>query len=170
MPPIEAALGREGARALWDSMRWAAGEIRALPGRHGFDIDYRAGSLWAAVRPRRVALLHEARDEAAQRWGYDALRVIPRDEMSEWIGSARYLAALHACQRFHSSSDRRFGAHSLTSSNPEDAPPMVVSSDALAFLPGSLVHVESHASTAVRRGNMAVIGTAVAFYGGLALN
>src|SRR6516164_5907825 len=62
MQPLEDSLGRARARELWDSMRWAAGEIRDLPVRHGFDIDYRPGSLWAAVRPRRVALLQRARD------------------------------------------------------------------------------------------------------------
>ncbi|MGK8207218.1 NAD(P)/FAD-dependent oxidoreductase [Burkholderia cenocepacia] len=101
MPAIEAAVGRDGARALWDSMRWAAAEVRELPQRHGFDIDYRPGSLWAAVRPRRVALLAQARDEAAERWGYDRLRVIGRDEMPEWIGSPRYLAALYDPEAGH---------------------------------------------------------------------
>ncbi|WP_126284518.1 NAD(P)/FAD-dependent oxidoreductase [Burkholderia stagnalis] len=101
MPPIEAALGRDGARALWDSMRWAAAEVRELPARHGFDIDYRPGSLWAAVRPRRVAMLTQARDEAAEHWGYDRLRVIPRAEMPEWIGSTRYVAALYDPEAGH---------------------------------------------------------------------
>ncbi|KVS40731.1 NAD(P)/FAD-dependent oxidoreductase [Burkholderia ubonensis] len=101
MPPLEEALGRDGARALWDSMRWAAAEVRDLPARHGFDIDYRPGSLWAAVRPRRVAMLAQARDEAAERWGYDRLRVIPHAEMPEWIGSARYLAALYDPEAGH---------------------------------------------------------------------
>ena len=88
-------------RLLWDSMRWAAAEVRELPVRHGFDIDYRPGSLWAAVRPRRVAMLEQARDEAAERWGYDRLRVIGRDEMPEWIGGTRYLAALHDPEAGH---------------------------------------------------------------------
>ncbi|WP_179402171.1 NAD(P)/FAD-dependent oxidoreductase [Burkholderia guangdongensis] len=101
MPPLENSLGRARARELWDSMRWAAAEVRELPVRHGFDIDYRPGSLWAAVRPRRVALLEQARDEAAERWGYDRLRVIPRDEMPEWIGSPRYLAALYDPEAGH---------------------------------------------------------------------
>ena len=82
-------------------MRWAAAEVRELPVRHGFDIDYRPGSLWAAVRPRRVAMLEQARDEAAERWGYDRLRVIGRDEMPEWIGGTRYLAALHDPEAGH---------------------------------------------------------------------
>jgi glycine/D-amino acid oxidase-like deaminating enzyme len=101
MQPLEASLGRARARELWDSMRWAAGEIRDLPVRHGFDIDYRPGSLWAAVRRRRVALLERARDEAAEHWGYDRLRVIAHDEMSEWIGSPRYLGALYDPEAGH---------------------------------------------------------------------
>src|SRR5476649_2496976 len=56
MPPLEAALGYERARRLWDGMRWAAQELRELSGRHGFDCDYRAGHLWTSVMPRRVCL------------------------------------------------------------------------------------------------------------------
>ncbi|OAJ54417.1 NAD(P)/FAD-dependent oxidoreductase [Paraburkholderia ginsengiterrae] len=101
MPPLEAALGLERARQLWDSMRWAAREIRELPQRHGFDIDYRPGSLWAAVLPRRVALLQEAQREAVEKWGYDLMRFIPREEMPHWIGSERYQAALYDPEAGH---------------------------------------------------------------------
>jgi len=101
MPPLEAALGVERARQLWDSMRWAAREIRELPQRHGFDIDYRPGSLWAAVLPRRIALLQEAQREAVEKWGYDQMRFIPRAEMPEWIGSERYQAALYDPEAGH---------------------------------------------------------------------
>ncbi|RAR48650.1 gamma-glutamylputrescine oxidase [Paraburkholderia unamae] len=101
MPPFERALGVAGARALWDSMRWAAGEVRELPGRHGFDIDYRPGSLWAAVKAARVGMLEAARDEAAHKWGYDRLRFIPEAEMPEWIGSRRYRAALYDPEAGH---------------------------------------------------------------------
>jgi gamma-glutamylputrescine oxidase len=101
MPPLEQALGVEGARELWDSMRWAAAEVRELPARHGFDIDYRPGSLWAAVRRSRVGMLEAARDEAAHTWGYDSLRFIPEAEMPEWIGSERYRAALYDPEAGH---------------------------------------------------------------------
>ncbi|MFD1561189.1 NAD(P)/FAD-dependent oxidoreductase [Paraburkholderia silviterrae] len=101
MPPIEQSLGRQGARELWESMRWAAREVRELPGRHGFDADYRPGSLWTAVKRNRIALLEEARDEAARKWGYDALRVIHEHEMPEWVGSPRYLAALYDPEAGH---------------------------------------------------------------------
>ena len=69
MPPLEAALGQEGALRLWQLVRWAAGEIQALPQRHGFDIDYRAGHLWTSVLARRVSHLHEWQEQAAQKWG-----------------------------------------------------------------------------------------------------
>ncbi|WP_437879652.1 NAD(P)/FAD-dependent oxidoreductase [Pseudomonas sp. LRF_L74] len=95
MPPFEKALGLEGARALWASMRWAAEELRELPARHGFEVDYRSGSLWTAVLPRRVKLLGEAQGEAARKWGYDLLRLIDKHELPEWIDSPRYQAALY---------------------------------------------------------------------------
>jgi gamma-glutamylputrescine oxidase len=95
LPPLEKALGLERSRRLWDSMCWAAQEMRELPQRHGFDIDYRLGSLWTAVLPRRVKLLEEARQEAASKFGYDCLRLVGRDELPEWIDSPRYQAALY---------------------------------------------------------------------------
>ncbi|WP_321782181.1 FAD-binding oxidoreductase [Paraburkholderia sp. J94] len=101
MGPLEQAIGVEGARELWDSMRWAAREVRELPARHGFDIDYRPGSLWTAVKRGRVGLLEEARDEAARKWGYDALRVIHEAEMPGWVGSRRYRAALYDPEAGH---------------------------------------------------------------------
>jgi glycine/D-amino acid oxidase-like deaminating enzyme len=101
MQPLENALGLAGARQLWDSMRWAAREIREIPERHGFDIDYRAGSLWTAVKPRRGALLQQALEEATEKWGYDRLRLIPRAEMPEWIASERYCAALYDPEAGH---------------------------------------------------------------------
>ena len=94
MPPLEKALGLERARRLWDGMRWAADEIRALPQRHGFDCDYRAGHLWTSVMPRRVALLHEWQEHAAHKWGHDQLQFIPRDQLGDWVASERYQAGL----------------------------------------------------------------------------
>ena len=94
MDPLEAALGYQDARHLWDLMRWAAAEVKALPGRHGFDCDYRAGHLWTAVLPRRIKLLHEWQQHAAQKWGYERLQFIERAALPDWVGSDRYLAGL----------------------------------------------------------------------------
>lgn len=94
MPPLEAALGYERARRLWDGMRWAAQELRALPERHGFDCDYRAGHLWKSVLPRRVSLLTEWQHEASHKWGHDGLQFIPREQLPQWVASERYQAGL----------------------------------------------------------------------------
>jgi len=91
MAPLEKSLGVERTRVLWETMRWAAQEIRELPTRHGFEMDYRPGSLWSAVMPRRVRLLQEAQEEMAQKYGYDALRLIDKQELPDWIGSGRSL-------------------------------------------------------------------------------
>ncbi|WPC04989.1 FAD-binding oxidoreductase [Pseudomonas benzenivorans] len=101
MAPLERALGQERGRRLWDSMRWAAAELRELPQRHGFAIDYRQGSLWAAVQQRRVGQLEQARIEAEEKWGYHDLRLIAREELSEWIASPRYRAALYDPEAGH---------------------------------------------------------------------
>jgi gamma-glutamylputrescine oxidase len=101
MGPLERSLGVERTRQLWESMCWAAAEVRELPARHGFEVDYRPGSLWTAVKSSRVAMLQEARDEAVHKWGYDKLRFIPEAEMPEWVGSPRYRAALYDPEAGH---------------------------------------------------------------------
>ncbi|WPN49253.1 MULTISPECIES: NAD(P)/FAD-dependent oxidoreductase [unclassified Pseudomonas] len=94
MPPLEAALGYERARRLWDGMRWAARELRDLPGRHGFDCDYRPGHLWTSVMPRRVSLLTEWQHEASHKWGHDGLQFVERRDLPKWVASERYQAGL----------------------------------------------------------------------------
>ncbi len=95
MPPLEAALGHERARRLWDGMRWAAKEVRELPGRHGFDCDYRPGHLWTSVMPRRVGLLTEWQHEASHKWGMTVCSFIERAQLPEWVASERYQAGLY---------------------------------------------------------------------------
>ncbi len=101
MPPLEKALGTERARQLWDSMVWAAEEMRDLPQRHGFDIDYRTGAIYTAVLPRRVRLLQENLEEAAEKYGYQQLSFIPKQDLPQWIASPRYLGALHDAGAAH---------------------------------------------------------------------
>ncbi len=94
MDPLEQALGRDDARQLWDLMRWAAAEVKALPARHGFDCDYRPGHLWTSVLPRRVALLREWQRHAAEKWGYERLQLVEKNALPDWVASERYQAGL----------------------------------------------------------------------------
>jgi hypothetical protein len=92
MPPLEQALASNAPNG-GPACAGPPDEMRELPQRHGFDIDYRPGSLWTAVLPRRVKMLEEALHDAEHKWGYDALRLIGRDELPQWIDSPRYQAA-----------------------------------------------------------------------------
>jgi len=94
MDPIEKALGHDDAKVLWKLMRWAAAEIKELPLRNGFDCDYREGHLWTSVLPRRVSLLKEWQEHAAQKWGYGNLQFVDKKELPKWVGSERYQAGL----------------------------------------------------------------------------
>ncbi len=52
--------------------------------------------------PRRVKMLEEALHDAEHKWGYDALRLIGRDELPQRIGSSpRYRAALYDAKGAH---------------------------------------------------------------------
>lgn len=101
MAPLQKTLGTERTRRLWDSMVWAAAELRELPQRHGFDCDYRPGHLWTAVLPRRVDMLREWQEEAALRWGHDQLQFVERAQITDWVASERYCAGLYDPQAGH---------------------------------------------------------------------
>ena len=101
MPPIEQALGFNDAKQLWNLMRWAASELKALPQRHNFECDYQAGHVWTAVLPRRVAGLLEWQEQAAHKWDYDRLAFINKAELPNWVGSERYQAGLFDPEAAH---------------------------------------------------------------------
>lgn len=94
MPPFEAALGRDGAKQVWQLVQQAATEIRERIARHQIACDLTQGHLWTAVQPRRVKLLTDWQQEAAHKWGYEELQFIPKSELPQHIASARYQAAL----------------------------------------------------------------------------
>ena len=101
MPPFEAALGQEGAKQVWTLTQQAAAEIRQRIARHHIDCDYRQGHLWTSVLQRRVHLLTDWQEEASRKWGYDALRLVPKAELPAFIDSARYQAGLLDSQGGH---------------------------------------------------------------------
>lgn len=94
MPPLEAALGLQGARTVWQMVREAAQEIRDLVHDHQIDCDLRNGHLWTSVLERRIGLLHEWQQEAAHKWGYDELQFVGKADLAQHIDSPRYQAGL----------------------------------------------------------------------------
>jgi len=94
MDPIEQALGRDDAKALWKLMRWAAAEIKELPARHGFECDYHEGHLWTSILPRRVKQLRDWQGHAVKKWGYENLQFVEKHDMQSWVATDRYQAGL----------------------------------------------------------------------------
>jgi gamma-glutamylputrescine oxidase len=95
MPPLEAQLGREGAREIWNLMLASATEIRQRIAQYDIDCDWCDGHLRTSILPRRERSLREWQHEAAEKWGYDALRFIPKNELPDWLDSNRYCAGLY---------------------------------------------------------------------------
>ncbi|WP_293760266.1 FAD-binding oxidoreductase [uncultured Aquitalea sp.] len=94
MGPIEAALGRDGAREVWDLLRWAGGEIRHKIQRHAIDCELADGFLWTSILWQRIKLLCDWQEEAARHYGYDKLQFLTRRELPDHVGSERYVAGL----------------------------------------------------------------------------
>lgn len=101
MAPFEAALGHEGARQIWQLTVDAAADIRRRIATHRIDCDLVDGHLWTSVLPRRVKLLSDWQEEAARKWGYQALQFIDKAILPQHVGSARYQAALRDANGGH---------------------------------------------------------------------
>jgi glycine/D-amino acid oxidase-like deaminating enzyme len=94
MEPIEATLGHDRARRLWDHTRAAAADIRELIRRYAIDCEQRDGYLEVAVQQRRVPGMREGIEESARDWGYGKLQFIDRAALRSRVDSARYLAGV----------------------------------------------------------------------------
>ncbi|WP_018150154.1 NAD(P)/FAD-dependent oxidoreductase [Leeia oryzae] len=95
MPPIEAQLGTERARLIWDLLRDSAQEIRRKISQHQIDCELAEGHLWTSVLWQRIKILADWQEEAAHKWGYEHLEMINRKDLPGYVGSDRYVAALY---------------------------------------------------------------------------
>ncbi|PXX48816.1 NAD(P)/FAD-dependent oxidoreductase [Aquitalea magnusonii] len=94
MPPIEAALGLETAREIWQLLRGAAADIRHKISHHHIDCELAEGHLWTSVLWQRIRLLSEWQEHAARHYDYQALQFVPRKDLPQHVGSERYVAGL----------------------------------------------------------------------------
>ena len=87
---LEASLGQDKARALWDLAEESKSLAKSVIARHGIACDLRPGILEAMHRPRFEA---EAREEVAllnDRYAYPHVRFVGQDEIRAMIGSEGY--------------------------------------------------------------------------------
>ena len=91
---IEAQLGLDDARRVWDMSIEALDLLRERIARHAIDCDWRDGFLGVATKASKGAELAEWADRIEQVYRYPLTRVPPKD-IARWIASPRYHSAIH---------------------------------------------------------------------------
>jgi gamma-glutamylputrescine oxidase len=93
-------LGAADARHLWDWSVEGLDLARRLIERHAIDCDWRPGHLQLALKPRHEDEIRAELEQHA-RYGYDATRFVPREEVRSLVDSPRYVAGLHDARAGH---------------------------------------------------------------------
>jgi len=89
-PWLERTLGDDMARALWDAARAARDHLDTLIALAPDACDYRPGLIHADHRPGQVAATHAHVAMMRDRYGYDSLTTMARDEMRATVASEDY--------------------------------------------------------------------------------
>ena len=91
---LEARFGGARAHLLWDLAEEAKATVKSRIARHGIACDLRAGVLDAAHKPAHAEDLQREAEHLAQHYAYPHLRYLPRDEMRQMLGTARYFGGV----------------------------------------------------------------------------
>lgn len=87
---LEALVGHDPARQLWDLSLESVALVRDLIARHDLDCGWSDGIIEADHKPRFVADSHAYAEKLATEYGYDKIRPLTRDEIRSEIGSDAY--------------------------------------------------------------------------------
>ncbi len=87
---LEAKVGREHARALWELGVEAVQTVRDLVHRHQIDCDLREGSLHVSHRAGDSDKYRHDVDHLQRHYGHDAIRFVDREEVRQLVGSPNY--------------------------------------------------------------------------------
>jgi len=87
---LEALVGLEEARRLWDLAEEAKATVRERVARHAIACDFKAGNLLCAYKPGEAEGLARAAERLREVYGYDQCRAVSKAEMAEMLGTARY--------------------------------------------------------------------------------
>ena len=91
---IEAQLGLEDSRRVWDMSIEALDILRERIAKHAIACDWRDGFLGVATNARKGAQLAAWADEIEGKYRYPLTRIAPQ-EMPKWVASGRYHSAIH---------------------------------------------------------------------------
>jgi gamma-glutamylputrescine oxidase len=97
---IEAQLGADAARRVWDMSIEALDLLRERIRRHAIDCDWRDGVLSLATSARKGQALRRWADRIVSRYGYALHRIDPA-EIGRWIASPRFHSGVFDARSGH---------------------------------------------------------------------
>jgi gamma-glutamylputrescine oxidase len=91
---LEAMVGAEHARRLWELAEAAKALVRDRISRHAIACDLKPGVMTVAHKPSLTAALHAQAEHLARGYGYDQLTPLSPAEVRERLGSRRYFGGV----------------------------------------------------------------------------
>ncbi len=91
---LEAAFGEARAQTLWRLGEEAKAAVKQRIGRHGIACDLKPGVLTVAHKPADAPYLARVAERLRTHYGYAQARAVPREEVAEMLGTARYHGGL----------------------------------------------------------------------------
>ncbi|MGP3724087.1 NAD(P)/FAD-dependent oxidoreductase [Cereibacter sphaeroides] len=88
---LEAMVGLEDARKLWELGEEAKALVRGLIARHDMPVTFQAGIAHACRKVSEVAHSHAYAEKLARDYGYDRIEPLDRDGIRRLIGSDAYV-------------------------------------------------------------------------------
>ncbi|PZQ82116.1 MAG: FAD-dependent oxidoreductase [Ancylobacter novellus] len=91
---LEARVGLDDAKALWNMAEDAKALLHALIARHGIDCDVRPGLIAADHKPAYVAHSHAYARRLNEVYGYDKAAPLSREELRALVGTDVYFGGM----------------------------------------------------------------------------
>jgi gamma-glutamylputrescine oxidase len=98
---LDALVGRDHARRVWDLSLEALSLLRELIARHGIDCDWVSGQMHVAIKPRQRDELAAWHDVLRREYGYESVSLLDEAATRRLVASPRYIAGLHDSNSGH---------------------------------------------------------------------
>ncbi len=91
---LEKLVGRDDARFMWDISLQGMKLQRELIAKHGIACDYVAGHMHVGVKPRHDAELRDEVESLREKYNYQSIRLVGREELRTLVASDRYTTGI----------------------------------------------------------------------------
>ncbi len=95
------AVGPDAARTLFDTTREAVALVEERVRHYAIPCDLRHGHLTAALKPRHMRALEEHAETWRERYGYEGLALLDREQARRKVASDRYVGGLYDPAALH---------------------------------------------------------------------